>query len=360
MISSQNPANRHNISVLFVDDNESVRQLYQRILEKHVNHFYIAKDGHHGLELYKKYKPDLVVTDINMPVMDGLEMVKEIKAQYPSVKIVLMSAYNEKDNFIESINLGVDGYLIKPIEAKKLLSLIDEFAGITMMKWELEYKESKRRQAEEFLMKSLAEKEVLLREVHHRVKNNMQIISSILNMQSRSIEDPKLREVLQESQNRIHSMALIHENLYSNEGLSDIKFNNYVQSLTGNIARTYANQQARVRFEYDIIDANLPMDLAIPCGLIINELISNSFKYAFQGRSQGNIFISFHPLEASEGQYKLTVKDNGIGIKSDFDIHNSKSLGLKIIRKLVQQIDGELHTNFEQGTEFSITFKITK
>jgi len=350
-----NPANRHDITLLFVDDNDSIRKLYQRLLEKHVNHFYIARNGSHGLELYKEHRPDLVITDINMPVMDGLEMVREIKQIDPNAKIVMMSAYNVKENFIESINLGIDGYLMKPVEAKKLLSLIDEFAGITMMKWELEQKEAKRREAEEILKKSLEEKVVLLREVHHRVKNNMQIISSILRMQSRTIEDPKLKEFLQESQNRIHSMALIHENLYNNDTLANIKFSNYVSSLTGNIARTFANQKASVRFDYKMEDAYLPIDAAIPCGLIINELISNSFKYAFKGKDQGTISIIFKRLGTEE--YQLEVADDGIGIPNDVDITKTKSLGMKIIHKLIKQIDGELSTDFSEGTKFIITFK---
>ncbi|RLD68068.1 MAG: hypothetical protein DRI84_00720 [Bacteroidetes bacterium] len=354
MIQNQNPANRHNITVLFVDDNESIRKLYQRLLEKHVNHFYIANNGHHGLKLYQEHKPDLVITDINMPIMDGLEMVREIKNIDPNAKIVVMSAYNVKENFIESINLGVDGYLMKPVEAKKLLSLIDEFAGITLMKWELESKERMRREAEDYLKKSLAEKDVLLREVHHRVKNNMQIISSILRMQSRTIEDPRLKDFLQESQNRIHSMALIHENLYSNESLANIKFSNYVKGLTGNIARTYANQQAKVVFDYQIEDAYLPIDLAIPCGLIINELISNSFKYAFKDSIRGIIGIYFKLLD--ENKYQLTVFDDGVGIAKGLDITKTRSLGMKIIHKLVKQIDGEMKNDFSEGTKFIITF----
>ncbi|MCK5846280.1 MAG: response regulator [Bacteroidales bacterium] len=350
------PANRHDLSVLFVDDNEIIRKLYQRLLEKHVAHFYIANDGKQGLELYNTHKPDLVITDINMPVMDGIVMVREIKAKYPNAKIIVMSAYSVKENFIESINLGVDGYLMKPVEAKKLLSLIDEFAGITMMKWELERKEEKRKLAEESLKKSLAEKDVLLREVHHRVKNNMQIISSILRMQSRGIKDEKLKVVLQESQNRIHSMALIHENLYSNEGLEDVKFDNYIKSLVGNIARTYNSNQFRVKYNYNVESANLPMDIAIPCGLIINELVSNSLKYAFNGKSEGLITITFKNI--GNNNYDLIVEDNGIGISSDFDIKKTKSLGMKIIHKLAQQIDGELISDFSNGTKFSIKLKI--
>jgi two-component sensor histidine kinase len=354
MIREQEPGQRYNISVLFVDDNETIRQLYRRILEKHVNNLYIAKDGYHGLELYQKHKPDLVITDMVMPVMNGLEMVKEIKKIAPDAKFVVMSAYSEKDSFVESIHLGIDGYLMKPVEAKKLLSLIDEFAGITLMKWELERKEKKRREAEEYLRKSLEEKDVLLREVHHRVKNNMQIISSILRMQSRNIEDPKLKDILQESQNRIHTMALIHENLYSHESLANIKFSNYIKSLAGNIARTYARQPANIKFDYQMDDAYLPIDTAIRCGLIINELISNSFKYAFNGNSNGMIGINF--AELADSEYQLIVSDNGIGIPANIDITKTKSLGMKILHKLVQQIDGTLQSDFSNGTKFTITF----
>jgi two-component sensor histidine kinase len=268
-----------------------------------------------------------------------------------------MSAYSEKDSFIESIHLGVDGYLMKPVEAKKLLSLIDEFAGITLMKWELEAKEKKRQEAEDYLKKSLAEKDVLLREVHHRVKNNMQIISSILSMQSRNIDEPRLKEVLQESQNRIHSMALIHENLYNHKSLANIMFSSYIKSLTGNIARTYSSQQANIQFDYKIDDAYLPMDLAIPCGLIINELISNSFKYAFVNRPSGVISIIFKNINNDD--FLLTVADNGVGIPKEVNILKTKSLGMKILHKLVQQIEGELKSDFTNGTKFIIQFKST-
>jgi two-component sensor histidine kinase len=357
MIREQNPGQRYNISVLFVDDNETIRQLYRRILEKHVTHLYIAENGSHGLELYQKYKPDLVITDMVMPVMNGLEMVKEIKKIAPDAKFVVMSAYSEKDSFIESIHLGVDGYLMKPVEAKKLLSLIDEFAGITLMKWELEAKEKKRQEAEDNMKKSLAEKDVLLREVHHRVKNNMQIISSILSMQSRNIDDPRLKEILQESQNRIHSMALIHENLYNHKSLANIMFSTYIKSLTGNIARTYSNQQANIQFDYQIDDAYLPIDIAIPCGLIINELISNSFKYAFVNRPSGIISIHFKNIQDNE--YTLIVADDGVGIPPEINILKTKSLGMKILHRLVQQIDGEIASDFSNGTKFIIQFKST-
>lgn len=134
-------------------------------------------------------------------------------------------------------------------------------------------------------------------------------------------------------------------------------FSTYIKSLAGNIARTYSNQQANIHFDYQIDDAYLPMDLAIPCGLIINELISNSFKYAFVNRNEG--IISIHFEATGNNMFLLTVADNGVGIPSDVNILKTKSLGMKILHRLVQQIDGELTSDFSNGTKFIIQFKST-
>jgi two-component sensor histidine kinase len=220
----------------------------------------------------------------------------------------------------------------------------------------LEAKEMERRAAEEGLKKSLDEKEILLKEVHHRVKNNMQIISSILKMQQRQVDDPRLKEVLEESQNRIHSMALVHENLYSNENLSKILFSNYVKSMAGNLARTFSRSQNNIQLEFDIEDVYMPLDTGIPCGLIINELLSNSFKYAFPDSNSGVIRIQLKNI--GHDNFEMEVSDNGIGINGGFNIENSKSLGMKIVTKLVQQIEGTLNYDFSKGTKFKIKFKI--
>jgi two-component sensor histidine kinase len=350
------PGPKHNISLLFVEDNDTIRFLYNRLLSNRVEKFYIGEDGQEGLELYKEHKPDLIITDISMPIMDGLEMIGHIKKIDPDVKVIVMSAYSIKEYFLEAINLRVNGYLIKPVEAKKLFSLIDELAGHILMTKELSEKEEKRKIAEENLKRSLAEKEILLKEVHHRVKNNMQIISSILKMQERQIDDPKLKTVLEESQNRIRSMALIHENLYRNENLANIMFSNYVKSLAGNLARTFSEQQGRVSFEYDIDDVYLPLDTGIPCGLIINELLSNSFKYAFEGMDQGKITIKLKRLD--EQSFVMEVCDNGVGLPEGLVFESTGSLGMKIVTKLVQQIEGTLDYSYDGGAKFIINFKI--
>jgi two-component sensor histidine kinase len=347
---------QHNISLLFVEDNETIRFLYNRLLSRRVTRFFIGENGQEGLDLFKEHKPDLIITDISMPVMDGLEMIRHIKTITPDIKVIVMSAYSIKEYFLEAINLGVNGYLIKPVEAKRLYSLIDELAENILMKKELEEKELKRQLAEENLKRSLAEKEILLKEVHHRVKNNMQIISSILKMQERQVADPKLKTILEESQNRIHSMALIHENLYRNENLSNIKFLNYVKSLAGNLARTFSEHPARITFDYQIEDVFLPLDIGIPCGLIINELLSNSFKHAFPNHEIGVITIKL--TSTDENKFTLFVGDNGIGLKNPLQLEKSNSLGMRIVTKLVQQIEGELIYDFSAGAQFTIKFRI--
>lgn len=345
----------HQISVLIVEDDESVRNLYVKWLSKRVQNVYHASNGKEGLDRYAENIPDLLISDISMPIINGLEMIKKMKAVNSGLYVIVMSAYSFKEYFLEAISLGVNGYLIKPVEREKLFSMVDEIAGYILMHKALEEKERKRQIAETNLLRSLEEKEILLKEVHHRVKNNMQIISSILKMQERLIDDPKLKTVLGESQNRIRSMALIHENLYRNENLANIQFRNYVQSLVNTISRSYFDLQGRVNFVFDVENVFLPLDVGIPCGLIINELISNSFKHAFPNKANGEITIA---LQKQNGCFVMTVKDNGVGIHPSFNPQESKSLGMKIVFKLIQQIDGDLIYDFSNGTSYQIRFNL--
>ncbi len=363
-MTSNNPTNLkqmgefqpHQISVLIVEDNDSIRNLYSKWLSKRVQKVYNASDGQQGIGIFLDNHPDMVITDISMPIISGLDMIRKIKSTNPGLYVIVMSAYSFKEYFLEAISLGVNGYLIKPVERDKLYTLVDELSGYILMQKALEEKERKRQIAEMNLLKSLEEKEILLKEVHHRVKNNMQIISSILKMQERLIDDPKLKTVLGESQNRIRSMALIHENLYRNENLANIQFKNYVQSLVNTISRGYFDLKGKVSFKFDIEDVFLPIDIGIPCGLIINELISNSFKHAFPNHEKGIIKIVLQKQD--NGSYRMSVTDNGIGIDPTFRPENANSLGMRIVFKLIQQIDGELSYNFENGTSYNILFKI--
>lgn len=175
-------------------------------------------------------------------------------------------------------------------------------------------------------------------------------------MQERLIHDQSLIAILNESQSRIRSMALIHEHLYQSENLANIQFESYVKSLATNLLRTYAGKQGQVSFLFNIADAQFPLDIGIPCGLILNELISNAFKHAFDDVEQGVIAITLG--RENNNNFTLTVSDNGQGITDTEMLKNSGSLGMKIVHKLVSQIEGEIAYDFSEGTKFIIKFSI--
>ncbi len=207
---------------------------------------------------------------------------------------------------------------------------------------------------QEQIRASLKEKDALLKEIHHRVKNNLQIISSILSLQEARVIDKASKEMLLDSRNRIKTMALIHEKLYGSFDLSRVNFSEYVRSLMGHILSTYGSSNDRISMRIDVEDISLNIDTAIPLGLIVNELVTNCFKHAFPGTMSGEIFVELH--RSGEGRYMLVVGDTGVGIPADFDVEHTTSLGLQLVNALVQQIDSEVTIVREKGTVFRIAF----
>lgn len=207
---------------------------------------------------------------------------------------------------------------------------------------------------EYMLVESVKEKEILLKEVHHRVKNNLQVINSILNLQSSYVDDPKTLEIINESQNRIRSMSYIHESLYQTKDFSSINFADYITNLVQNLVHSYQLYQDKIELKLNVEPVHLALDQAIPCGLILNELVSNALKYAYPKNEKGVIVI-----DISEKNNKLTigVEDFGIGLPKDYKIENSESLGLSLVHTLVDQLDGELILKRLGGTKFLITFE---
>lgn len=204
------------------------------------------------------------------------------------------------------------------------------------------------------IAKQNGERELLLREIHHRVKNNLQIISSLLSLQTRGLQDAKVKDAMKESQSRVKTMALIHEKLYQYENLSKINMQEYMHQLSDFLTQTYrSDKQIVIHIAADEI--NLDMDMAIPIGLITNELLSNSLKYAFEEMEFGQINITFSQSEP--GSYKLLVEDNGKGLDENLDIEKTKSLGLKLVRTLTRQINGQLKISSNPGASFEIYFK---
>jgi len=207
---------------------------------------------------------------------------------------------------------------------------------------------------EEKVKASLREKEALLKEIHHRVKNNLQVVSSLLGLQSRVITDPETRKMFLESQNRVHSMALLHESLYQSHSLSQVDFPEYIRQLAAHLFHSYGVAAERIHLRTDLQRMLLNLDAAVPCGLIINELISNSLKYAFPDGRTGEIRIELH--EMSDRTTRLVVADNGVGLRADVDWATTRSLGLRLVRSLADQLGAKLEVTSAEGTEVRLAF----
>ena len=213
---------------------------------------------------------------------------------------------------------------------------------------------TRQKENEDYIRRSLDEKQILLREVHHRVKNNLQVIQSLLRMQGRESQSAALEPMLRESQNRIRSIALVHEQLYKQEDVSEIDLADYLKLLLRQVFRTFDLGSKRISSQVEFRDIYLSLTKAIPCALIVNELVTNSIKYAFENADGGQIRIL---AENNGKKLTLTVQDNGCGFCDDIDIDERETLGLKIVRTLTRQLGGQLDINCTDGAQFKVTFE---
>jgi PAS domain S-box-containing protein len=212
---------------------------------------------------------------------------------------------------------------------------------------------SGKKKSEIELKRSVEEKEILLKEVHHRVKNNLQVISSILNLQSSYVKDESTLNILRESQNRVKSMSYIHEILYRSKDFSEVNFTDYINNLTNSILHTFLSINKDIFLELDLDQVNLNLDQAIPCGLIVNEIITNAMKYAFEGIKDPVLQVK---LYSKDNTIHIHIDDNGIGLPPDFKAEESDSLGLQLVYTLIEQLDGTINVNVKNGTKYLITF----
>jgi PAS domain S-box-containing protein len=213
---------------------------------------------------------------------------------------------------------------------------------------------AERQKAEMNLRAALVEKEVLLKEVHHRVKNNLQIVSSLLQLQSQTLKDPEISRVFQDSQNRIDSISLIHKNLYISPNIGKLDVVDYVQNLVTSILISYQIEPGKISLETNIDAVNLDVDQAIGCGLVINELLSNSLKHAFPGQKKGKITIELRNID---NDIEMLIQDNGVGLPDNLDWSNTDSLGLSLVYDLVtEQLEGSITVERDHGTVFKIQF----
>jgi len=377
------------IKVLTIDDEEIIRFTISGFLEDYGYEVLQAPNGEEGIKIFEEQRPNLVLVDIKMPNMSGLDVIKHISAISSDTPIIVISGTNSLKEAMEAIHNGAWDYLNKPIIDLNILQHVienslekaklkiennrykksleeeiekrtDELRYRTMelekTNHNLEVEISERIAAQKQITEALKEKELLIKEVHHRVKNNLQIISSILNLQLRTLPDESSKNIFIETQSRVKSMALVHEKLYGSSNLEEIDFRDYIRGLISNLRTAFAYKR---HIEIDCEnsgDVFLNIDIAIPTGLIINEVITNSIKYAFPEESdKDNIFIKY---KLDKNFLSISLGDNGIGLAQNLDIKKMDSLGLQLITILSSQLNGNLQIERENGLVFTLNFPV--
>ncbi len=300
------------------------------------------------LEALEDFKPDIVLVDHSLPNFDGVRALEIRNRISPQLPIIFVSGKIDEEFAVEMLKEGATDYVFKN-NLKKLVPAIKR--ALNERNEIIELKLSKNE-----LKKALDEKELLLKEIHHRVKNNLMIISSLLDLQSHYIKDKDDFDLFKESKNRAYSMALIHEKLYRSTDLKMIDFGDYISKLAYDLFNVYTINPDKVRLIVDVEEIKLDVDTAIPLGLITNELLTNSLKYAFPTSEKSDNTISI-ALSKNEDEYVLAIADNGIGLPQDLDYKNNDSMGMELVGSLIEQIDGEIELNGLNGTEFKIAFK---
>jgi len=283
---------------------------------------------------------------------------KSIEFIFPTNEIIIMleriSSKLSNKSFISNLKSTLKTKNNSEIPVFVSLSMIksenNEILGVVLVGSDI----TDIKEAEDKLKSSLKEKELLLQEVHHRVKNNLQIISSLLNLQESYIKDKGDREIFRDSQSRVKSMAFIHEQLYRSSDFEEINFADYIRSLISYLSYIHKLNPEKIKIELDVDDVTLDINTAIPCGLITNELVTNSIKYAFIVGVSGTIKVD---LKWNYGnQYILIVSDDGRGLSKDIDFENTETLGLQLVNSLTKQLDGYIEIDRENGTKFKIIF----
>ena len=336
------------VRILLVEDNEDdALLLRENLSEDRCACFDLVHAGRlsTALERLAERDIDVVLLDLGLPDSQGLDSLKEINSKYQNVPIIVLTGLSDESLGIDAVRMGAQDYLVKGQVSQSLL--------IRAVRYSVE-----RKRVEELLRKSLREKEILLKEIHHRVKNNMQVISSLLSLQSKHIKDEEALKVFKENQDRVRTMALIHEKLYGSKDLSRIDFSSYMRDLAYRLYHSYGINPEEITLDVRVDDVPLGVDMAIPCGLIVNELISNSLKYAFPPKWKGNGKIGISLQQNMENEIELIVSDNGIGLPEDLDIRGTQSFGLFLVVILAEdQLGGKLKFERNGGTKFHITFK---
>ncbi len=397
------------VNILLVDDRPENLLALEAVLQQPRYTLIKVSSGHEALDQMARMEFALILLDVQMPEMDGFETARRIRqdARSRDIPILFITAMSKEPMHVfRGYESGAIDYLTKPFDDYVLRSkvaviaelyeknrqirqqqqliqtniqlqqeilerkhaeaalrlaqneleqrVLDRTAALAAANDALQLEITERRETEHRLQASLREKEVLLKEIHHRVKNNLQVVSSLLSLQSDAIKDPVALSLFEESRNRIRSMALVHEELYGTKDLSSVDMSWYIHGLATHLLRAYGMTSKGVDLRIDAEGVPLMIDAAIPCGLMLNELISNALKHAFPNGRQGQVRIL---LQREPSDFVvLIVEDDGIGIPEGITIATSQSLGLRLVSALADQLQASVALDRAHGTRFTIRF----
>ena len=337
------------IKILYLEDEKKDVDLIKALLEAeninfNLTHVYTKSDF---LKNLKENQFNLILLDYSLPEFDGLAALSHAKKLCPDIPVIIISGTIGEEIAIETLKKGATDYILKQRTSRFIPAIKRALKEAEELK--------KRKKAEDQIKLSLREKEILLKEIHHRVKNNLQIIISLLKLQSKQLNDPRLSEAFQKSIDRIHSMALIHEQLYQSSDFSQINLKNYIKPMVYHLFHAYRIGD-QIRLKLNLEDVVIKIDKAIPCGMILNELVSNALKHAFPQNQQGEIEIKL--IKLPQNKCDLIVRDNGVGVPDNFELNQTQSMGMHLVNILVNQIEGSIKLIRKNGTIFDVIFPV--
>jgi two-component sensor histidine kinase/CheY-like chemotaxis protein len=345
------------LKILLVDDRHDKLIALQAILAGIGERLVLAHSGTEALRCLLKQEFALIVLNVSMSVLDGFETAALIRQHKNSelTPIIFVSAATSSETHVSrGYSLGAVDYILTPIVPEVLRAKVSFFLDLLKKNQLLKRQAEERERVQQQIKESLRRERLLRREIQHRVKNNLQVISSLLFLQSTHVTDPNTREILRASQSRARSIALIHEKLHQSIDLTGIEFDDYVKQLAGDLLRAYGARPEAVSFHFNAEGIFLGIDAAIPCGLIINELVSNALKYGLPRGKTAEICINLH--RSATGWLTLSVRDNGAGMPEHFDLQTTGTLGLKLVSDLARQLGGTVELESNNGTTVTIEF----
>jgi len=348
-------------TILIIEDDPLNIKIINAYLSEHGYSVNKAINGLAGIETAIEEKPDLILLDILMPKLNGFETCKILKETVETEKIpvIFLTALAESSSIRKAFEVGGVDYVTKPIEFTALMARIKTHLSLSKMNENLET-EVKNKTKEllntnETLKKAVDDRELLLKELYHRTKNNMLVISSMLSLHSTYNENAEFSRILMEIGNKIQSMALVHKKLYQSSDLTNVEMKEYINDLFDLLRSSYNSHLGKIDFNLDLDEFYVSIDKAVSCGIIINELLSNSFKYAFPDNRVGVIKIQLKLID--DNKVFLKIEDNGIGVQGDIDLTKSASLGIRTIIGIAEnQLLGDIVFRSEEGLSCEIVF----